>query len=229
MSSELLTHSTDCLVSVIIPTYNRYSLLLRAIQSVQKQTHSNVEIIVINDCSTESEYYSGELEKLDKVIVIHLPENQRKVYNATAAQGKTRQFGLNMAKGKWVAFLDDDDYWFPNKLSIQLEELNQHPECQMSSTNMMIVNISGICKGIFFNKGFLPRFIRRQDILNVNYINNSSVLISKELCDKVGEFILGINEDYDYWLRALEYTTCLYNENPLVYYTREFNYKRYYK
>jgi len=65
------------LVSVIIPTYNRYELLNHSIRSVLANTYKNVEVVVINDCSTDQRYYSGDLEKYEKTTVIHLPVNMR--------------------------------------------------------------------------------------------------------------------------------------------------------
>lgn len=227
------TDSTDSvlkdLVSIIIPTYNRYSLLIRAIQSVQQQTYSNIEIIVVNDCSTDQEYYSGEIEKLDKVIVIHLPENQRKVYNTTAAQGKTRQYGMNISKGEWIAFLDDDDYWAPTKLQHQLEMLEKYPECRMSSTNMTIVNLNNTVVRQYFSKGVIPKFITKECIQQTNIINNSSVLIHKNICNQIGEFQVGLIEDYDYWLKVLEHTICYYIEEPLVFYTMDTRHSKFYE
>lgn len=217
------------LVSIIIPTFNRYSLLLRAIHSVQQQTYSNIEIIVVNDCSTEKEYYSGELEKIDKVQVIHLFENQRKIYNTTAAQGKTRQYGIYLSKGEWIAFLDDDDYWVSTKLQQQLEQLKKHPNCRMSSTNMTIVNLNNTPVYTYFARGTIPEYITKDCIRKTNIINNSSVLIHREICSRVGEFRLGINEDYDFWLRALDHTVCYYIEEPLIFYTMDNRHPKFYE
>ena len=66
-------------VSVIIPTFNRFKYLLKTIESVKNQTYTNIEIIVINDCSTEKEYYDYDWEK-EGIIIIHLPENSKKKF-----------------------------------------------------------------------------------------------------------------------------------------------------
>jgi teichuronic acid biosynthesis glycosyltransferase TuaG len=212
------------LISVIIPTYNRYGFLLRAILSVQRQTYCNLEIIVVNDCSTDSNYYSGELERMrcrdPRLIIIHLPQNQRKVYQTSAAQGKTRQYGLNISRGKWVAFLDDDDCWCPMKLERQINFLRQHPEYKMCSTNMMIINMEGTPIRPYLTQS-IPMTLTLEMIQQTNYINNSTVLIEKELCNRVGEFNIGHSEDWDYWLRALRYTHCGYLPELLVFYTMD--------
>ena len=208
------------LVSVIIPTYNRFEHIKSAIKSVLEQTFQDFEIIVINDCSTQQEYYNGELELYPKTTIIHLPENLRKKYNVLAAQGQTRQQGINIAKGSWIAFLDDDDYWLNDKLQMQLDELSDHPEILMCSSNMITGH--GIYTGTgnykLYHNIILPNIFDINSISKINYINNSSVIIHKSICQKVGEFKLGNSEDYDYWLRSLQYTRCLYIPIPLLYY-----------
>jgi len=206
-------------VSVVIPTYNRYHNVKLAIQSILNQTFQNFEIIVINDCSDDKQYYNGELEKYPKTTVIHLPQNLRKKYNVRAAQGKTRQIGINIAKADWIAFLDDDDYWYPNKLEIQMNMLTK-TNSLFCSTNM------NIGRGFWtperqtklYHNKILPDFFDYNTIKKTNFINTSSVIIHKSIIQKVGEFNLGKNEDYDYWLRALKFTNCLYLSQPLVYY-----------
>ena len=104
------------LVSVIIPTYNRYDHLVHAIKSCLNQTYPNIEVIVINDASTDPRYLDGSLDRFPRTTIIHLPINQRIKYGTPAAQGMTRQEGLLVARGEWIAFLDDDDWFHPEKV-----------------------------------------------------------------------------------------------------------------
>ena len=68
-------------VSVIIPTYNRFKYLLNAIKSVKQQTYPNIEIIVVNDCSTQEDYYTFDFKKeFEEFYIIHLPKNSRKTF-----------------------------------------------------------------------------------------------------------------------------------------------------
>jgi glycosyltransferase involved in cell wall biosynthesis len=222
------------LVSVIIPTFNRFDSLKNTIQSVINQTYKNIEIIVINDCSDDSRYYTQELENMCNYIkIIHLPINLRKKYNVSAAQGKTKEEGIKIAKGEWIAFLDDDDYWMPNKLEVQLNYLDEHHDIKMCSSNMIIgyetYNINNHNKYCLYFTQQLPKIFDLNTISNVNYINNSSVLIHSSLIKKVGEFKLGNTEDYDYWKRCLKYTNNLYIDLPLIYYDMSHNGGSYYK
>ena len=217
-------NNNNNLISVIIPTYNRFDSVIHSIKSVLNQTYKNIEIIVINDCSTDNRYYNKEIENLDLNVikVIHLPVNLRKKYNVLAAQGKTKQEGIKIAKGEWIAFLDDDDYWMPTKLEIQLRYLEKNKDIKMCSTNMIygygMYDSNNHKNYKIYLKQKLPNIFDLDLILKENYINNSSVIIHKSIIEKVGEFNLYKNEDYDYWKRSLKYTNNYFVNLPLVYY-----------
>ncbi len=214
------------LVSIIIPTYNRYELLNHSIKSCLNQTYKNIEIIVINDCSTDKRYYTGELEKYEKTTIIHLPVNMREKHNSLSAQGLTRQEGIKIAKGEWIAFLDDDDFYLPNKLSIQIDYMKKK-NLLFSSGNMYIINHKSISNEKlefdiirpYFNRGYVPSILTLEIIEKDNFINNSTVVLHKSIVEKAGEFKAVKYEDWDYWKRALIYTNCYYIDIPLINYT----------
>lgn len=125
------------LVSVVIPSFNRFKYLMNTISSVQKQTYQNIEIIVINDCSTQEEYYSYDWEG-NGIDILHLKENSRKIFTH-AGCGYVRNKGIEKCSGKYIAFCDDDDIWFPEKIKLQLVAMKK-TECKMSSTDGLIGN-----------------------------------------------------------------------------------------
>jgi len=225
-------------VSVIIPTFNRFNYLLNAIDSVKKQTYKNVEIIVVNDCSTEKEYYDYDFGK--DVIVIHLEKNSKSIFGYACA-GYVRNQGINASTGDYIAFLDDDDIWFPNKIEIQLNKMKE-TNCEMSCTEGLIGNgtynkdknylvynrqhyfnvlreIYRIAGSELLEKGF--PFIWDLKFLKIhNCCITSSVVIKKNIINKIGNFkeIINAKEDYDCWLRALEHTNCVYIKDICFYY-----------
>lgn len=214
------------LVSVIIPTYNRYELLNHSIRSVLANTYKNVEIIVINDCSTDQRYYSGELEKYEKTTIIHLPVNMRVKHNVSAAQGMTRNYGLEIAKGEWIAFLDDDDFYIETKIEKQLAAMKEYNNILFSTTNMYMINHRSISMDkLDFNitpshDDYKNKILNLEMVLKNNHISNSSVIIHHSIVKKTGkQHIVPREEDWDYWKRALQYTDCLYIGEPFVYYT----------
>ena len=104
------------MISVIIPTYNRYEFVNRAINSVINQTYKDIEIIVVDDCSEDPRYQ--ELSKNKNIKYFRLDKR-----SGLPACG--RNLGIKNSLGEWVAFLDDDDYWVEKKLEKQMEYSNK--------------------------------------------------------------------------------------------------------
>jgi len=227
------------LVSVIIPSYNRFSFLMNAIKSVKNQTYENIEIIVVNDCSTEKDYYSYDWVA-NGITIIHLSRNTKDIFGF-ASIGYVRNRGIDKANGKYIAFCDDDDIWLPKKIERQISEMIRNG-CNMSSTEGYfglgvydkrkkykmynsehyyedLRRIYREKKSKLLDDGFSK--IWKRDFIKVhNFIICSCVVIEKELLDKIGRFhnIKPPGEDYNLWLRALEHTTSLYIDDALFYY-----------
>lgn len=134
------------LVSVIIPSFNRAYCIARAINSVLKQSYRNIEVIVVDDGSTDNtreliqELYAGD---------------QRLIYLAQANTGVAgaRNAGFAIARGDFIALLDSDDMWMPWKLELQIACLQRFPDVGMVWTDMEAINSDG--------NVFEPRFIRK--------------------------------------------------------------------
>jgi glycosyltransferase involved in cell wall biosynthesis len=116
------------LVSVVIPTYNRADLLLETLEGVFKQTLNDFEVIVVNDGSTDN-----TLERLSP-LQRQYESKFRIVTQPNCGVGVARNRGLEEAAGKYVALLDHDDLWKPDKLRIQVKFLESHPECVAAGT-----------------------------------------------------------------------------------------------
>lgn len=217
------------LVSVIIPSYQRFEDVVRCIRSVQNQTHKELEIIVIDDCSQDPRY--KELDILFKedarVKILHLPINQRIEHKAKAAQGMTRNHGLRIATGEYIAFLDDDDEWVPEKTEIELKHLQENKDCLLIASNMYNVkrndvNYRALHHDFWRIHGQLIannlKKIQLRDIHHMNPFPNSSVMIHRSMYEKVGEQRVEVAEDYQYWKRILSHTHGLFVNMPLVLY-----------
>jgi len=188
------------LVSVITPTYNRGELFKETIQSVLNQTYHNFEYIIIDDGSTDNtkEIVQSFQDKRIKYI------NQQHV--GTPASGRNN--GIRIAKGEYIAFLDSDDVWFPQKLEIQLNEFQKNAEILILATNGIIIPLQPYRKYLSIKKDLVVSF--RDLIINKkNPIINSTVLIKRTAIEAVGlideEPFLRASEDFDYWLRVLKY------------------------
>lgn len=231
-------------VSVIIPSYNRFSYLLNAIESVKKQTYMNIEIIVINDCSTEKEYYTHNFENC---VVIHLPENSRQIFGRPCVN-YVRNMGIWKSTGDYIAFLDDDDIWFPEKLSLQIKAMDE-TKCEMSATEGIIgdgkydsnkkykkynqEHYYNDIVMIYAMKGRLDLMMNgypkiwNLDFISVhNCIINSSVVITRNILNKMNNLrhIFAPGDDYDSWLNALKFTNCVYVDEVCFYYDERHGY-----
>lgn len=224
-------------VSVIIPTYNRFSYVINTIESIKNQTYTNIEIIVINDRSTQKEYYDYDWPG---VIIIHLDQNSKTKFGFACPGGYQRNFGIKISSGKYIAFCDDDDIWLPRKLELQIQAMKESG-CKMSSTEGLIgsgvfdkhvqyakynaAHYYNTLQNIYKRKGStlldngFPT-IWTLDFMKVhNCMICSSVVIEKDIIDKVGDFIIAKTaEDYEYWLRVLLYTNSVYVTDTCFYY-----------
>lgn len=180
-------------ISVVIPAYNADRTILETVESVQQQTFSDFELIVINDGSTDR-----TPELLQSV------EDQRlKIFSyENGGLPIARNRGISHATGEFITFLDADDLWTPDKLELQLAALQQHPEAGVaySWTYFMHEKENIIHPGdrIFFEGNV------QANLLVHNFIDSgSNVLIRRQAVESVGDFdpTCAGCADWDYWLR----------------------------
>lgn len=194
-------------VSVIIPTYNRLAMLREAVDSVLAQDFEDMELLVVDDGSTdgtaeEMEQYGG------RVKLLRQPENK----GVSAARNK----GILHARGKYIAFLDSDDLWVKGKLKIQTAFLQDNPHYPVCYTDE-----------IWIRKGKRVNPMRKhakysgwifEKCLPLCIISPSSVMMKKALFSKVGLFdeALPVCEDYDFWLRISARFPVFFIERKLI-------------
>jgi len=132
------------LVSVIIPTYNRADVVKRAITSVQLQTHKNLEIIVVDDASADN---TAE-------VVLSIIDNRIRYicHKANLGGSAARNTGINQARGEYIAFLDSDDVWLPNKLTVQMEVIITHA----AQNNIVCYGQFQKSNQVFYQRSILP-------------------------------------------------------------------------
>jgi len=197
------------IVSVIIPTYNRAYLIDKAINSVLSQTYRDYEIIVIDDASTDNTREVVESFTDSRINYIFHANN----LGVSAA----RNTGIKASRGKYIALLDSDDEWLPEKLEKQVVILhNESSEVGVVCSWQFNIkdNDEYICKGCLPKKeGFIYEYL-----LSKNYLSVPTVLIRKECFEKVGLFddLLNGQEDWDMWIRISKYYKFVLIKIPLV-------------
>jgi glycosyltransferase involved in cell wall biosynthesis len=178
------------LVSVVIPTLNRPKLLLRAIDSVLRQTHQQIEVIVVvdrPDPDTISAIRSRDDSRLQLLVNPH---------PLTAAGA--RNFGAGHATGEWIAFLDDDDEWLPNKLERQIAFASGRAPALVSCLSRVVTPTATYVwpQVIYDNSGPVDEYLfnRRSPFRACGFIQTSSFLLPHGLFDKV-QFNAGSSHD----------------------------------
>jgi glycosyltransferase involved in cell wall biosynthesis len=193
-------------ISVVIPTYNRANCLPRALESVLAQTHPVEEICVVDDGSTDG---TAQLLQSNYPQVNYYRQENRGVSAA-------RNLGINNTQGRWLAFLDSDDEWLPDKIEKQLSEFTQHPSYKLIH-----------CDEIWIRNGVRVNAMDKheksggeifENCLPLCAISPSAALIQRELLTEVGLFeeSLPACEDYDLWLRICSRYPVLYVNEKLL-------------
>ncbi len=181
------------LVSVVLPTHNRVDLLERAVESVFRQSVTDFELIIVNDASRDdTKAYLASVEMRDpRVRVVHI---QTAVGGAGA-----RNAGLQLCRGKWTAFLDDDDQWLPAKLQRQLEKLSANSSAIACSCGYIRCLPSGRSKEILVScDATMPRLLAHSMLGGA-----SLCLCSTRILGEIGGFdsTLRSAQDMDLWVR----------------------------
>ncbi len=179
------------LVSVIIPTYNRGWIIEKTIDSVLAQDYTEFELIVVDDGSTD--HTSDVLDSYGNVIKVLSQKNK----GVSAARNR----GIAEASGKFIAFLDSDDLWLSQKLSVQIEFFNETPDALICQTEEVWIR-----NGLRVNpkkRHKKPSGMIFKPSLELCLVSPSAVMIQRTLFDTVGGFdeTLPACEDYDLWLR----------------------------
>jgi len=178
-------------VSIIIPTYNRGWIIKEAIESVLAQDFIDFELIVVDDGSTDN---TSEILHSYREDITVLRQNNKGVSAA-------RNRGLSEASGRFIAFLDSDDLWLPQKLSRQVDFFNSNPDAMICQTEEIWVRNGVRVNPKKRHKKLSGMIFERS--LALCLVSPSAVMIKRRLFDEIGVFdeTLPACEDYDLWLR----------------------------
>lgn len=197
-------------VSVVMPAFNASLFISEAIRSVLSQTYSNLELIIIDDCSTDNTVKIVETFTDPRIRLIRNSKN--------SGISVSRNKGINSAKGEWIAFLDSDDIWREEKIEKQLLLYEESPEAKLIFTASSFINERGERLKYELN---VPKTINRKDLLKQNLISCSSVLVKKELMIKypMPVSLKSMHEDFAVWLSVLNEEKYAYAvQEPLLIY-----------
>lgn len=193
-------------VSVVIPTFNRVSTLRRALYSVLAQTVAVEEIIVVDD---------GSIDATEAMVQDDYPQ-VKYFYQSNQGVSKARNEGIARSTSPWIALLDSDDEWLPNKLQKQFDALEENNGSVLCHTDEIWIRNGKRVNAM--NKHQKYGGYIYDKCLPLCAISPSSVLIHRQLFEKVGLFdeSLPACEDYDLWLRVCSRYPVLYVDEPMI-------------
>ena len=185
---------TNPRVSIIMPVYNSEKYLPDAIQSVLNQTYTNWELIVIDDCSTDSSFnYVKQIAATHtQIIPLQLPTN--------SGAAVARNLGIDYANGKYIAFLDADDLWLPEKLKIQVDFMEKNNSA-ISCTFYAVLNEAGQPTNKIITA---PPKITYKQLLKNNTIGCLTAMYNVLVCGKQKMPLIRKRQDYGLWLNILK-------------------------
>ncbi|MDP4538008.1 glycosyltransferase family 2 protein [Qipengyuania sp. DY56-A-20] len=185
---------SDRLVSIITPAYRAERVITETIQSVQAQTYSNWEMLICEDCGPDQtrDVVRELARKDDRIILIGAPHN--------GGPAEARNQALSVAKGRWLAFLDSDDVWLPDKLESQLAFHGAHPEAVISFTGFRRISADGSKTGAYIS---VPPKMGYRKLLGNTAIATSTVIVDSEIS---GSFRMKKTyyDDFACWLELLK-------------------------
>jgi glycosyltransferase involved in cell wall biosynthesis len=201
--------STGPLVSVIIPTFNKAQFIEEAVESVLGQTYRNLEIIVVDDGSTD---HTRDVLRKYKNGITYLCQNNR-------GPSSARNYGVRTARADHLAFLDADDVWFPEKLEAQMELMLRHPTVGWVGCGAYATDSEGTIEKQYIPARYQTRqeFVKDLQSRKLSF-NPSIVLVKRECMDRVGGFndALHYGEDWDLWLRIAKHYEVAFIRKALV-------------
>ena len=195
------------LVSIIMPSYNTAPYIAESIQSVLDQTYENWELIIVDDCSTDD---------TDSVVSSYLSDSRIKYLKNERNSGAavSRNKALREAKGKWIAFLDSDDLWLPNKLQKQISFMEKNGY-SFSYTNYEEIDVDGKKNGVRVTG---PKKISKTGMFNYCWPGCLTVMYDKSVVGLIQIADIKKNNDYAMWLKVCRKATCyLLDENLALY------------
>jgi len=203
------------LVTVIIPVYNRERFLRATVDSVLAQTYPAVELIAVDDGSTDGS--RGILEEYgDRLRLLAHPDGGNK------GQSAAINLGLESARGEYVAILDSDDLFAPEKLARQVAYLEANPDVGVVFANGCVMDADGVPRYPIFPEGHVITDDPAELLLDCSINVPSNALIRKSVLDRVGGFdeTMRSAQDHDMLVRLAEQTRFGYVDEVLWYYRR---------
>lgn len=206
-------------VSVLVPSFNQGRYLPLALESVLTQSHSDLEVIITDDCSTDgSRDIAEQWKRLDTRV-------RTVFHDVNRGLAVARNSALAVSSGDFVAFCDADDIWLPDKLRIQLESFRRDPDAGLAHSDAIVIDTEGNPTGQLISttmqrKGQVTSGNVFEELCQRNFMCVPTVIVGRAAIDRVGRFDAQFRslEDWVCWTKISKLYPFHYNREPLAKY-----------
>lgn len=196
------------LVSIIMPSYNTANYIGDSVQSVINQTYKNWELLIVDDCSEDN---------TDEVVSMFVDERIKYLKNSSnCGAAVCRNRALREAKGKWIAFLDSDDLWLPDKLEMQIDFMEKH-NYHFSYTKYEEINADGINSKTVVSG---PKCITKSGMFDFCWPGCLTIVYDRDYVGEIQIVDIRKNNDYAMWLKVCKKADCYLLNETLAKYRR---------
>ena len=195
------------LVSIVMPSYNNGAYIADSIESVFAQTYKNWELLIVDDCSTDDSLKIIQSYSDPRIILFRNEKN--------SGAALSRNYALRQAKGKWVAFLDSDDTWMPDKLEKQIRFMVEN-NYSFTFTDYRICLNGQLMP--YINIG--PDHVNKRKLYNYCYLSTLTVMYDREKVGLIQIADIKKNNDYAMWLKVIEKSDAYRLPECLSFYTK---------
>lgn len=210
---EVQSHDVPLRISVVCPVYNSRAYVQRTIDALYGQSILPDELIVIDDGSSDGtpEFLQAYVDSLHKPVKFMLLKMEHR------GPGAARNAGIANATGNWIAFLDSDDIWFPEKISSLINCLKQNPNVNFVCHHEEYVRMDGSRSVLSYASRYSSKRPLTEQLYQVNLFSTSAVACRRELLMEHGKFdaTLMSAQDYELWLRLSPHIRLLFIESVL--------------
>lgn len=210
------------LISVIIPTFNKAQFIEEAVESVLGQSYRNLEIIVVDDGSTDN---TRDVLRKYQNNIAYISQNNN-------GPSSARNYGIRTARADHIAFLDSDDVWFPEKLEAQMEVMSRNQTIGLVGCGAYTIDSEGRIEKEYISEEYHTRQEFLKDLQTRKISFNPSIVLVKRTCmDRVGGFKeeLHYGEDWDLWLRIVKQCEVEFIRKALVKLRKYDGYRSYHQ
>lgn len=205
-------------VSIVIPAYNKAALTVKTVESALKQTYKNIEVIVVDDGSTDN---------TQQLLYPYISSNRIKYFHKeNGGACSARNVGIKLSTGDYIALIDCDDIYLPEKIELSINYLENNPDFGFVYTRAYFIDEQDSILREYPNRKIIHSGWIAKQLLLRNFIPNSTVVVRKKYFEKTGLFdeSVFIPADWDMWLRLSENYKSGYINLPLTRYRISSNY-----